>query len=323
MNPLVSVVVPNYNREKLVLEALQSIVAQTYSPLEVIVVDDGSNDESVKAITYFIDNVKPKEVTITLFRQENKGGNAARNIGILKSKGEFIAFLDSDDLWMDDKIEKQVSKLLTDENAGAVYCGLIEVDSSGMEELSNEPRVYPSGDLSSQLLIKDVTAPTSCYMVRSSAFKKVGMFDLNLKARQDWEMWIRISQEFPILAVSEKLVKYRRHDGERTISDPFREIEAYKQIRKKYSESLNNQSWKIKRMADATYYKRMGRVHFHQKISIVKALNFYLKAIYKNPLDFDAYAAFLGVFIPMSFREYIHKLWNKIFGRSSFAIKSH
>jgi|TARA_B110000908_G_scaffold170129_1_gene228826 glycosyltransferase involved in cell wall biosynthesis len=99
MNPLISIIIPTYNREHLILEALESCVLQTYRPIEILVVDDGSTDQTITFVQDWNKGSSHKDVTLKIIEQENKGGNAARNNGIKNSSGEFIAFLDSDDLW--------------------------------------------------------------------------------------------------------------------------------------------------------------------------------------------------------------------------------
>jgi len=113
--PLVSVVIPNFNNEPYLAECLESVIAQSYKGIEIIVVDDGSTDRSIE----ILDKYQSK---IRVIRSSHNGASVARNIGIEQSKGQFIAFMDSDDIWIIDKIEKQVLVLLNND-ADLVYCG--------------------------------------------------------------------------------------------------------------------------------------------------------------------------------------------------------
>jgi glycosyltransferase involved in cell wall biosynthesis len=105
MNPLISIVIPTYNRAHLILEALETCVLQTYRPIEIVVVDDGSTDRTIASVQDLNKGSSHQDVTLKIVKQENKGGNVARNNGIKNSSGEFIAFLDSDDLWNKTKLK--------------------------------------------------------------------------------------------------------------------------------------------------------------------------------------------------------------------------
>ena len=322
-NPLISVVIPTYNRETLVTKALDSVYSQFYRPLEVVVVDDGSTDGTVETIQNWIDSQPVSDsFGVRLVHQEKMGGNVARNRGIETSTGSFIAFLDSDDVWLPDKLKKQ-SALFDDPQVGGVYCGVQHVDITSGQVTETTNRTYPSGWILDKVLVKDVTAPTSTFILRKEVFGKVGSFDVELQARQDWDMCIRLASEYKIGAIPEILVQYGEHSGSRTASDPMREIRAFELMREKYAPLLTRQSPRVQKAARASYCKRMGRVYFHHKISVSKALHFYLMAILNQPLDFDTWAALTGVFLPAGFRQWLHRLWNSIFGHTAFAIRSH
>ena len=323
MSPLISIVIPSYNRASLIIDAIESCVGQTYRPLEVIVVDDGSTDNSVEKIEQWNNSNFNNDFSLKLLKQENQGGNVARNNGIKNAKGSFVAFLDSDDLWERSKLEKQIIFLLEDSSVGAVYCGLRQIDIDSGKLLSDSERLYAEGYILSQILVKDVTAPTSAYLVRKKVFQDVGYFDDTLKARQDWDMWIRISEKFKVRAVHENLMDLRHHCGTRTATNPDNEIQAYIAIRNKYSHLLKQQGFKIKRSAAANFYKRLGRVYFHYKNSRFIAIFYYFRSLIADPTDFDTWAASIGIFMPKFLRKRVHVFWNKFFEKTRFAIRSH
>ncbi len=325
-NKLVSVIVPTYNRASLIVDALNSIYKQSYRPLEIIVVDDGSTDDTETVVQNWIDECnQDKDLCVRYIYQENKGGNPARNQGIKESSGDFVAFLDSDDLWHLDKIEKQMAVFENDRDIGGVYCGLQQVLIHEKEQLieTASPRDYPSGDLIQQMLIHDVTAPTSTYIIRSQVFEQVGVFDEDLLARQDWDMWIRLASYTKIGVVPEILVDYRVHGGIRTASNPQKEIDAYKTIVKKYAHLRKQCPFNVRQAAKASFYRRIGRVYFHHQISIVQAFKYQILAIINWPFVFDSYAALLGMLLPRDSRRSLHLIWNKFFGATFLAIKSH
>ena len=323
MNPLISIVIPTYNRAHLILEALETSVLQTYRPIEIIVVDDGSTDQTIGLVEDWSIVSSHKDVKLKIIKQENKGGNVARNNGVKNAKGEFIAFLDSDDLWNKTKLKKQYELISQSDRIGGVYCGLREVEYESGTVISDSKRDYTEGLILSQLLVKDITAPTSAYLVRKKVFDEVGCFDESLQARQDWDMWIRVSENYEIRAVHQNLIDLRHHKGPRTASNPQKEIKAYKIIRQKYHYLLDKQPKNIQKEAKANFYKRLGRVYFHNNISKRIAFSYYIKGIVLFPKDFDNWAALVGFFLPRKIRKKINKHWNNFFSKTKFAIRSH
>jgi glycosyltransferase involved in cell wall biosynthesis len=207
MSNLVSVVIPTYNYHQFVVEAVESVLAQTYQPLEIIVVDDGSTDGTRAELERF-------EGRIRYLFQENRGLPAARNRGIRAAEGEYVALLDADDLWAPTKIAKQVAVLERSPQVGLVFCGLTRVDvASGQSTIRHCPPDL-RGDVRRQLLQRNcVTGSASAALVRRACFDKVGLFDETLRSAEDWEMWIRISRHFHFDYVQEPLIILRNHGG--------------------------------------------------------------------------------------------------------------
>lgn len=234
-----------------------------------------------------------------------------------------MAFLDSGDGWHPEKLVKQLRAMDGDSQIGAVYCGLQSVIIETGEVKPTGPRPYPQGNLLNQLPVKYATAPTSTYVLRKSAFDRVGKFDTELQARQDWDMWIRVASEFKIAATPEVLVDFGERSGSRTISNPDKEIRAYARIMEKYADLRAKTPLSVRRSSQSAYYRRLGRVHFHQKKSYIRAMAYQLKAIAAWPFEFDSYAALLGMLLPIRLRQRMHILWNHTFGRTGLAIKTH
>lgn len=231
MNPLVSVVIPAYNRAALIGESLDSVYAQTYEPVEVIVVDDGSSDDLASALSPYLDR------GLRLIRHEvNKGAPAARNTGIAQAKGEFIAFLDSDDLWEPSKTARQVNALLASgAETALVYSGIKKVDQDGRFLGYKNP--VKKGSIYLDLLANNWIGSTSTALVRASALARVGGFDTTLRSRQDLDLWLRIAKEYLIEFVDDPLVVYRVHT-DRISSNVDSRIQGYEAILVKYREDI-------------------------------------------------------------------------------------
>jgi glycosyltransferase involved in cell wall biosynthesis len=207
MNPLISVVIPTYNYRKYVVEAVESVLAQTYQPLEVIVADDGSTDGTGGELARYGDRIR-------YLHQENRGVPAARKPGIRAATGEYVAFLDSDDLWAPTKIERQVAVMEKNPEVGAVFCETQSLNLASGETFHGPCRADVRGDIRRKLLHKNcVTGSASAVLVRRECIDKVGLFDEALRSAEDWDLWIRISREYHFDYVSEPLVILRNHGG--------------------------------------------------------------------------------------------------------------
>jgi glycosyltransferase involved in cell wall biosynthesis len=201
MSPKVSVIIPTYNRLSMVKEAVDSVLKQDFEDFELIVVDDGSTDETVKEIKRYGGRVR------LLQHSENRGVSAARNKGILHAKGKYIAFLDSDDLWVKGKLKIQVAFL--DENPHYPLCYTDEI------WIRRGRRVNPkikhtkySGWIFEKCLPLCTISPSSAVM-RKTVFSKVGLFDEALPVCEDYDFWLRISARFPIFFINKKLIVKR------------------------------------------------------------------------------------------------------------------
>ena len=195
MSKLVSVVIPTYNYARFVGRAIDSVLAQAYAPVECVVVDDGSRDETPQVLARYGDRIRA-------IRQENSGLSAARNTGIRAARGEYVAVLDSDDYFRPDKLAKQVALIESAPGLGAVGCDVQHVDADG-KELHRRHFVDPPAALDEQLRAVAtrrawVGGSGSGGLFPRSVFDQVGLFDETLRAAEDWDMWMRIAARFPI-----------------------------------------------------------------------------------------------------------------------------
>lgn len=204
--PKVSVIIPTYNYASFIVEAVESVLAQTFKDMEVIVVDDGSTDNTRDVLKRF--NGK-----IIYLYQENRGAPTARNKGIRAAQGEYLGFLDADDLWMPEKLEIQVPILDQDPEVGLVYANTYNVGALREHQLlSMANKSGGSGRIFTKLLEGNFI-PSPSVLVRKSCFEEVGLFDddMGKLAAQDWDMWLRIARVYKVVYVDQVLAKYRYH----------------------------------------------------------------------------------------------------------------
>lgn len=202
----ISVIIPTYNRAHLLPRALDSILNQTRVPEEVIVVDDGSNDDSAALI-------QSNYPEVMYIRQSNRGVSAARNRGIREASGEWLAFLDSDDEWLPEKNQRQMEALRNE--PGMLFCHTDEI------WIRNGVRVNPmkkhtkyGGWIFQKCLPLCCISPSSV-VIHRSLFTEVGIFDESLPVCEDYDLWLRITAFHPVLYLDEKLiVKYGGHDDQ-------------------------------------------------------------------------------------------------------------
>jgi len=226
----VSVIIPAYNSMTYLPKAVESVLKQTFSDFELIIVNDGSSDGIEQWVNTITDN------RIQLISQKNQGAAAARNTGIAHGKGDYIAFLDSDDLWEGSKLEKQVNCLNKNPDVGLVYAWIISIDVNG----NHRGKMYANtveGNVWEKLIEENIVRSGSAAMVRRDCFEKLGVFDRNLRFAEDWEMWIRIARNYSFAVIKEPLVYYRHHPNNKS-RNYIKTIDNFRLIFEKSFESV-------------------------------------------------------------------------------------
>jgi glycosyltransferase involved in cell wall biosynthesis len=214
VQPLVSVIIPVYNGAEFVVEAIESAARQTYRNLEIIVVDDGSTDGTLKLLQHYAG----KEPRLRILNQANGGVASARNHAIAEAAGELIAPLDADDLWLPDKIERQVKCLLAaGEDTGFVYSWWAWIDEAGMV-LDRSPRWTIAGNKLEELILINFTGNASVPLFRKRCLLEAGGYNSELAAAnaggcEDWEVVLRVAARHRIGVVEDVLLGYRRRPG--------------------------------------------------------------------------------------------------------------
>lgn len=309
---LVSVIIPTYNRADLVRRAIQSVLDQTYKNLEVIVVDDASTDDTEEIVKGFSDQ------GIHYFRHEqNKGGGAARNTGIKASRGEYIAFLDSDCEWLPEKIEKQLNILRNSSTKlGAVGAGTSRYH--GNESCPAEVRVPHGefGDIHGKLLAGEVMpgtagwpGSTSTILIKRQCFQKAGLFDELLECGQEFELFIRIAEHFHFDAIPESLVKFNLDAPHRITSNINAQVNGRKRILEKYSNVLPRGS-----LLRTRYNFTIGIILCRQG-KMKEGRSYLWKAVASRPFSLRNWLNFLMSVFPFRIFKYLSLI--------KFAIKEH
>lgn len=213
---MVSVIITTYGRNiEIVNEAVESAEKQTFDNLEVIIIDDnGCGTEKQIENQKFFSASGYRRVRY-LANIKNEGVQFSRNRGILESEGEFVAFLDDDDVWFKDKIEKQMKLMNETSNCGMVFCDGYYMLNGGetTTKKDHNPDAFKQVITHRMLLMNDYIGTTSQALIRKEVLAKGGLFDVNLPARQDYEMWLRISKNYKLAGVNEPLYYYRVHEG--------------------------------------------------------------------------------------------------------------
>jgi glycosyltransferase involved in cell wall biosynthesis len=205
--PKVSVIIPTYNREKYIVDTINSVLNQTFSDYEIIVVDDGSTDGTERVIReQFPDK-------ISYLSKPNGGPASARNMGMRIATGEYIAFLDSDDLWLPEKLEIQIRYMDSNPKCGLIGSWALTfrgTDSSKIEDVALAcPETVPT--LQRLLLVNCILLST--VMARASCIEKAGGFDNSLFVLEDYDLWIRLAMHYELANLPRVLARYRLHAG--------------------------------------------------------------------------------------------------------------
>ena len=275
-NMIVSVVIPTYNRAELIERAVHSVLLQTYADLEVIIVDDGSTDDTRDRIK----TLQQIDRRIEYFRHDsNRGAQAARNTGIQAAKGMYTAFLDSDNEWCVQKLERQMS-LFTEkaDSLGVVYCGYAKVSSGG--DVLNEYVPRHRGLVYKQVL-DDWLTDTSTLVVRKDILEKIHGLNENIRAYQEWDLCIRLARECQFDFVPECLTLYHEHDLPTISKDLLRDADGYLAVVETHREEILRECGG---RALSEHYLKVGRL-FVRADQFDLARKYFLKSIRYDPIN--------------------------------------
>ncbi|XWK85939.1 MAG: glycosyltransferase [Phormidium sp.] len=198
----ISVIIPVYNGEKTIQQTIESVMNQTFTDWEIIVINDGSKDSTLDIISTIQD---PR---IKVFSYANAGLSASRNRGLSLASGEFISFLDADDCWTPDKLQAQLEALQANPEAAVAYSWTDYIDEYG-QVLRSGTRISVSGNVYEKLLIRNFLENGSNALIRKQALTEVGNFDESLTAAEDWDIYVRLASRYHFVLVRSPQILYR------------------------------------------------------------------------------------------------------------------
>lgn len=245
--PQISVIIPVYNGEKTIGETIESVCQQNFSDWELIIIDDGSTDSTLTVAKSIPDS------RIQVFSFPNGGQAISRNRGIAKARGEYIAFLDADDLWTPDKLEDQLQALQADSQAAVAYSWLNFIDESS-NFVQKGSYVKFSGDVYSNLLLMNFLGNGSNPLIRKQALEKVGGFETSLIPSEDWDMWIKLAAHYPFVLVHKVQVLYRLSPSSQSTNVTRLEAAGLLVIEKAFTQAPTSLQY-IKKASLANLYK--------------------------------------------------------------------
>lgn len=320
MKPTLSIIIPTYNCANYITDAIESALNQTYSNLEIIIVDDGSTDNVKTILQPYLEHGIVKYIY-----QDNQGPGSARNTGIKFAQGEYIAFLDADDTITEDSIEKRIKLISSSSNLGLVFSNyfyeseenrLIESDfihkirkmTKFIHETS-EGLLFngPFQDIFRILFL----VHTGTVLVRKKVFEKAGYFRSDIFIGEDRDMWLRIAEHFEIGFINTPLAYYKRYRSFLTVRDPIsyglQRISYFNKLLESYPREKTIRKFLYKRLS-IPYYDLA--IHFHSENKKMQFMMNVTKSIYYNPFDRLPYNLLLISIIPQKIRNMIKKLKN-------------
>jgi glycosyltransferase involved in cell wall biosynthesis len=285
MSPLVSVVIPVYNGAAYVEQAVHSALGQTVAGVEVIVVDDGSTDGTAAVLARFGGSIR-------CVRQPNAGVSAARNRGLGLARGQYVAFLDADDVWLPHKLERQLGLLAAEPHLGGVGCGMFVADVH--LHVKSERRAAGDG-LAGLLLMRDESGvgSGSRLLAPTAVLQQLGGFDERLSTSADWDLATRLARHHAIAFVPEALLLVRDHPAGMHCNVRLMEKDMRLGLRKGFSGPLPNGVAALRRRAYSNLYRTLAGSYWHAA-DTWNALRCAALSLLWHPANLPYFARFLG-----------------------------
>ena len=316
----ISIIIPTYNYAQYICEAIESVLNQTYKDFKIIVIDDGSTDNTKEVIKPYLNKMK-------YIYQQNSGPSAARNRGIQEAKGEYIAFLDADDIWLPQKLELQIKFMEKEKEVGLIFSDMILFNEKGIIKNSflkeklffNKLSIKPLSSTEKVIydnvfnaLLQENFIPTNTVIVKKECFNKVGFFDKTLFSVEDRDMWLRIGLFYDIGFINFPLVLTRFHETNISANQELALKSRLKVMKKflNYS-NLPIKSKKIIKQTINKIYFDLGYLYFtYEKFPLSRI--YFRKFLKENPFIFKPWIYILLSVLPTSDIRKLKNLKEKI-----------
>lgn len=288
--PLVSVVIATYNMQQFLPHAMRSVLDQSYPNLELIVIDDGSSDDTALVVEPFLSDDR-----VNYVKQENLGQPKAKNHGLRLAKGEFVAFCDADDLWIKDKLKLQIP-LFDDPEVGVVYSEVSYMNEKGRRYDKPAPYVRHQGRVTQQMLIKNFV-PFGTAVFRSSCLKRNGVFDEQFKMGIDWDLWLRYSLDWKFAYLPEKTYIYREWSGQMSTDYRGRYDHAFAILAKFEAQFGGRVPDSFLKKAWADNYISRGWMFAVKEGKVIDPVKDVVKGLIRDPLNFAGWKILIKILL--------------------------
>lgn len=302
LNDKVSVIIPTYNRSELLKKAIKSLENQSHQNFEIIIIDDFSTDDTAEVV-----NEMKDDRIIYLKHESNKGGSEARNTGIQRATGSFIGFLDSDDQWLPDKLEKQLKQFERQPDVGVVYTGVQVVNENNQPTRKIVPKY--SGEILPKLFESNCIDTTSSVLVKKEILDQVQGFDASLPSCQDWDLYIRLAQVTKFDFVKESMVLFYHHSGERITTNKTSVLNGHLSIFEKYKELAARQRKSTFHRFTLTIWKVIFRTGItgQNKETIRLSRRVLAEGFRNSRISFKFLFYYLSTFLHLKILSYLYK----------------
>lgn len=275
--PFVSVVIATYNMGQYINQAVDSILQQTWKNLEVIVIDDGSTDNTTKVMSNY-----QTDSRVHYIRTENQGQPKAKNRGIQNTRGDFIAFCDADDLWEKNKLEVQMP-LFENPRVGVVYSEVSNIDENNRRYINKASETRHSGIITNHMLIENFV-PFGTAVIRRECVEKNGMFDEEFRMGIDWDLWLRYSLDWEFAYTPERTYIYRVWSGQMSTNYRGRYEFATRILKKFIANNGNQLDTKYVKKAWADMHIREAVIYARNEKLFLMPLRKILHGLWLDPL---------------------------------------
>jgi glycosyltransferase involved in cell wall biosynthesis len=275
---LISVIIPVYNGAKTIRETIESVLKQTFTDFELIVINDGSTDATLDIISQF------QDARIQVYCYPNAGLATSRNRGITQASGKYISFIDADDLWTPDKLELQLQALLDYPEAAVAYSWTDHIDENG-QFLREGCHLSFNGNVYKNILLNDFIASGSNILIKHQALTEIGGFDEFLNYVEDWDMWIRLAAKYSFIVVPYPQILYRISTNSMSFNIQNMEKSSLKIIEKSFQQAPESIKY-LKNISLANRYKYLTWKVFDAKptrFQVVQAINYFWYAVITDP----------------------------------------